>query len=117
MSQLDPAGVPHRLDEDTRALGLSRLAAVRGQLAAPAWRRREQGRSSPIVAPVDDVAEMVAEMAAGAERELLERRVLALEAEVARLRAALAGVIGNAAAALGPDSDDVNLRQQQQPET
>ncbi len=41
--------------------------------------------------------------AAGAERERLERRVVSLEGEVVRLRAALAAILHAAGSAIAPD--------------
>lgn len=55
--------------------------------------------------------QMAAEMAAAAERELLERRIVALESEVASLRQALAAILTTAASAVAHDasaSDDVD---------
>jgi hypothetical protein len=106
------------MDPELRALGLRKLAewrTARAQrpLAAPpaVTRPIDAAHSSPADAgPASherdrSVDAMVAEMATGAERERLERRVAVLEAEVDRLRAVIAGTISGLAGSLGPQAE------------
>jgi hypothetical protein len=106
--------VPGRLDEATRELGQRKLAELRMQMhrrrlgadgnrvsdaafVGPALTASPAERSPRAEASVEA---MVAEMALGAERERLERRVVALEAEVAQLRAVIGASIQTLAAGL-----------------
>ena len=107
---MDEASKPTRShDPETIALGRQQIALIRQQLRAT---RPGQGTQASPTAPVDrldtsrvdDVDEfgdrLAAEMAAGAERDLLVARVTQLEAEVTQLRTALAEILHTAAAAV-----------------
>jgi len=119
----------HRLDPSTIERGRAHIAEIRAQLArqspaTPTGRRAPQptrpdeatAGSEPGAESAERMSDdrervaewsaerMSAEMAAGAERDLLVHRVAQLEREVDRLRAALAAVL--AAASDGIRSDD-----------
>lgn len=116
---------PGRLDDATRELGLRKLRELRAEMrrrrlggdgdVAPDDARVESAVAGPSKAPAASaeasVEAMLAEMALAAERERLERRVGALEAEVAQLRAVIAASIQSLAGGLsgvvsGPRSPD-----------
>lgn len=101
------------LDDDTIALGHRHIAALRAQL-----NRRHTTPTPPApptTPPIHGAADiggdaytdrMVADMAAGAERDRLAARVTQLETEVAQLRAALAAILHTAANAVDPAPSD-----------
>lgn len=95
------------LDDHTIALGHHHLAALRAQL-----NRRTTTPTPPPPPPAPrnepesggdlSTDRMLADMAAGAERDRLTARVTQLETEVAQLRAALATILHTAATAVCP---------------
>jgi hypothetical protein len=85
-----------RLDNETRRLGLERLAEIRASMRChPTAATTPPSAAVPVEgvesvsAGWSDPAVMALLMSAGAERERLEQRVAVLEAEVQRLRASL----------------------------
>ncbi|MFV0308017.1 MAG: hypothetical protein ACK5OX_09785 [Desertimonas sp.] len=85
------------MDPAVRELGRRKVAELRRQLGV------DRRHAPPPVESVDEglsVDAMTAQMAAGAERERLERRVAELEAEVRRLRSIVSAAIGDLAAGL-----------------
>lgn len=111
---MDEASKPVRPhDPETIALGRQQIALIREQLRTTRPRPTRQAPASPPVdrpesRPVEDVDafgdRLAAEMASGAERDLLAARVAQLEVEVGELRAALAEILRTAAGAVSNQS-------------
>ena len=90
-----------RHSKDETAAGRAGIEALRAQLGRrppiPAEPVQQQPAERPLREAADWPANLEAEMAWGAERERLERRVAELEAEASRLRRSLAAVLREAA--------------------
>ena len=106
------------MDEETRERGLANIREIRARMHRSEPDRETKGAAAiaapaPAVMPamssddLDDPASMAAAMAAGAERDRLERRVAELELEVRQLRAVLGRVLREVAGAMdGPDRSE-----------
>jgi hypothetical protein len=105
------------MDDDTRERGLANIRQIRARMhghGAPSVDHLDNDSDAEAVVrwaetatPVgsrelDDPQALVAAMAAGAERDRLERRITDLEAEVRHLRAALARVLQEVSSAIEP---------------
>jgi hypothetical protein len=105
------------MNDATRERGLANIRQIRARMhghGAPSVDHRDnEPDAEPVVrgaetsTPVgsrelDDAQALVAAMAAGAERDRLERRISDLEAEVRHLRAALARVLREVSTAIDP---------------
>jgi uncharacterized small protein (DUF1192 family) len=97
------------LDPEVVAVGRREIERIKAELGRRSQRSRPAHGEPTVVPagsrpPVDHMSadRMAAEMAAAAERDHLVERVRALEAEVARLRDAMATILETAASGVRP---------------